>query len=553
MGQRKPSSRLAWWPPRMRTVATSTVANEASAVEGVDILLMADDDPWLAANDVAESELAAAAGVDILLSEHDPIYANASSRRSAPKKAPGVIKRLILPRQSEQERAQRPFWWRWIYTLIFMLGMILIWIPVLGYVALAAPVYNSSWTIIIPGTQVGASIDLENLGEAFTDIKTPYGGNSFSPGVNYKAIMSSVSVMSAAADMMDLSLDDFGKPKIRVMDQAATLEVIFSGDSPELAQTKSQVLYDAFHNELERLRKNEVDARSEGSFDQIDQYRQQNREAQVALATYRDTSSVVSPDQYRSLVNSASKLEESLLEARVAHDAVTSRLESMADTLGVDAYRAADVMLLRQDKMVQVQAAEYARLQALYIEQASVLGVKHPKVIHAKAKADGSRRSMINRIKRVVGHADEGLLAGYLPDSESGDAQLYKEVVTYEAEREALSREITSLEALLGEMRGRIALAGSDLDELEQLERNYQMTTTILVSATSNLDLGRSNIYATYPLTQLLVAPTLPDRPKRLLKLLALLAGIIGSGLVILSLLIIKYRDRWRRLILKSA
>jgi len=298
---------------------------------------------------------------------------------------------------------------------------------------------------------------------------------------------------------------------------------------------------------LDRLRKNEVDARSQGSFAQIDEYREQNRQAQEELAKYRDTSSVVSTDQYRSLVNSASKLEESLLEARVAHDAVTSRLESMAETLGVDAHRAADVMLLRQDKMVQVQSAEYARLQALYIEQASVLGVKHPKAIHAKAKADGARHSMIQRIKRVVGHVDDGLLAGYLPDSKSGDAQLYKEVVTYQAEQEALYREITSLEVLLGELRGRIALAGADLDELEQLERNYQMTTTILVSATSNLDLGRSNIYATYPLTQVLVEPTLPDRPKRLLKLLALLAGIVGSGLVILSLLIIKYRDRWRR------
>jgi len=132
------------------------------------------------------------------------------------------------------------------------------------------------------------------------------------------------------------------------------------------------------------------------------------------------------------------------------------------------------------------------------------------------------------------------------------DGQLYKDVVTFEAERESLIREITSSEQLLAEMRGRIAVAGYDLDRLEELERVQQMTATILVSATSNLDLGRSNIYATYPLTQVLVEPTLPDRPKRLLKLLAILGGIIGSGLIILSIIVVKYRARWRRLILKS-
>jgi len=457
-----------------------------------------------------------------------------------------------MPRRAADAGPARPFWRRWIYTLFFFFGMLLIWVPVLGYVSTADPVYNSTWTIIIPGTQVGASVDLANVGEAYTDVKTPYGGNSFSPGVNFKMIMSSVSVMSAAADIMGMSVDDYGKPKIRVTDQAATLEVIFSGVTPELAQAKAQALYDAFQAELSKLRKDEVNARQSGSDEQLEQYRMQVDAAQMALEKFRDSSTVVSADQYRSLVNTASMLEQSLLEARVNRDAISSRLKSMAETLGVDAYRAADVMLLRQDKLVQVLSGEYARLQALYIEQASVLGSKHPKVVHARAKANGSRQSMINRIRSVVGEVDEVLLSSYLPDPVGDDGQLYKDVVTFEAERESLTREITSSEQLLAEIRGRIAIGGSDLDRLEELERTHQMAATILVSATSNLDLGRSNIYATYPLTQVLVEPTLPDRPKRLLKLLALLGGIIGSGLIILSIIVVKYRSRWRRLILKS-
>jgi len=153
---------------------------------------------------------------------------------------------------------------------------------------------------------------------------------------------------------MNMSLDDYGKPKIKVTDQAATLEVMFSADSPELAQAKSTALYDAFQAELTKLRKDEVSARRAGSDDQLKEYRREADAAQAALTAFRDSSSVVSADQYRSLVDAASKLDQSLIEARVKRDAISSRLKSMAETLGVDAYRAADVMLLRQDKLVQV-------------------------------------------------------------------------------------------------------------------------------------------------------------------------------------------------------
>ena len=575
MNQVKRSFLAFGWPRRLKSVATSTVAEEAGSSLGVDILLLADDDPLVAANADRLTQGKSTAGsnqrVDVVLEpksevkakkrksrKTQPVYEAApNSRESAPstpsvKKKAGFFKRLLLPRDTSESEAHRPFWRRWFYSIFFFFGMLLIWVPVISYVTLAAPVYNSSWTILIPGTQVGASIDLQNVGEAYTDVKTPYGGNSFSPGVNFKKIMSSISVLTAAAELLDMTVEDYGMPKITVTDQAATLEVVFSSDSAVSSQEKSTALYQAFHNELSKLRKDEVNARRAGSNEQLEEYRNQADMARGELAKFRDTSTVVSVDQYRGMVNSAGLLEQSLLEARVKRDAITSRLDSMASTLGVDAYRAADVMLLRQDKLVQVLSGEYARLQAEFIELAAVLGAKHPKVVHARAKANGARQSMINRVRSVVGEVDDVLLSSYLPDPVGDDGQLYKDVVTFEAEREALGREITSSEQLLAEMRGRIAVAGTDLDRLEELERNHQMAATILVSATSNLDLGRSNIYATYPLTQVLVEPTLPDRPKKLLKILALLGGILGSGFLILSLIIVKYRDRWRRLILKN-
>lgn len=512
-------------------MATSTVARNDRPTVGVDILLEPEIGPHSAAN------------ADRIDSRHDvDVYL-----------PPGTHAHVETSAPPDKQVGHRPLWRRWFYTLFFVLGMLLVWVPVASYVVVAPPVYSSSWTILIPGTQVGASVDLANVGEAYTDVKTPYGGNSFSPGVNFKMIMSSFKVRSAAAAMVGMSVDEYGYPKIKVTDQAATLEAEFRSDSPEAAKAKSMALYEAFQKELDNLRKDEVSSRRAGSLEQLDLYQQQVDAAQQELADFRDRSTVVSADQYRAMVDSASMLEQSLLQARVDRDGVSSRLDSMADTLGVDAYRAADVMLLRQDTLVQSLSAEYARLQSLFIEQAAILGVKHPKVVHARERANLARQSMIARVRTVVGDVDEGSLTAYLPDPTGDDGQLYKDIVTFEAERESLNREITSSEQLLAELRARIAIAGTDLDRLEELEREHQMAATILVSATSNLDLGRSNIYATYPLTQVLVEPTLPDKPKRLLKLLAIVGGILGTGLIILSILVVKYRRQWRRLILKNA
>ena len=182
---------LPW--SRLKPLSTATVADQ-----GVDIFLPIDDDPALStdSNGVLDAFGVAAnpADVDIFLgavdrrrADHDVVPESRESipAEGQPEKQLGLFRRLLAPSKRSRKGSGRPFWRRWIYTIFFCVGMILIWAPVILFVTTAPPVYNSSWTIIIPGTQVGASVDLVNVGEAYTDVRTPYGGNSFSPGVNF--------------------------------------------------------------------------------------------------------------------------------------------------------------------------------------------------------------------------------------------------------------------------------------------------------------------------------------------------------------------------------
>jgi len=109
------------------------------------------------------------------------------------------------------------------------------------------------------------------------------------------------------------------------------------------------------------------------------------------------------------------------------------------------------------------------------------------------------------------------------------------------------------LDQSLPRLRSQILRYADDASKLEKLQTNHKIARTILVSATSRIDLANSDIYASYPMTQELVLPTLPKKPGRLAKLFVVLGGLAGSGLIFLALIVYWNRDRWRRLIQKSA
>jgi len=111
-----------------------------------------------------------------------------------------------------------------------------------------------------------------------------------------------------------------------------------------------------------------------------------------------------------------------------------------------------------------------------------------------------------------------------------------------QAEQEAITLEIDEYEKLIDSMETELQSVSRRTAKLEDLERKHQAATAIYVSAAAKSDLGQSDIYASYPMTQMLVTPILPQSPEKLKQVFALIGAIVGSLLIILSLVV-----AWKR------
>lgn len=452
--------------------------------------------------------------------------------------------------KSQVKEKARPRSWR--YELVALVALLVIWIPAGLLLRYAPPVYTSSWTIVIPGTTSAGSIDLDSLGEANTSVGSQYGGKSIDPKVNYKAIVLSSTVLERAADMTDMSIDDFGSPKVNLVDQTAMMEVVLKSDDATTARDKAQNLYNAFSMELDTLRMGERIIRQNDSRQQLAEYKLDVEKAQDALRKFRANSEIVSTDQYKDLLVTVGEVTEQRRNSITRLEALKARIKGLEFALGIDPGIAGHVVKLRQDLMVQSQLRAYTEAHAAMVQEESILGRKHPKVVHARSRTNRAYGVLLNRADEVLGMDSRLILNSFMPNESADDFTIYSQLVQLHGDQLALESEVELLRDKLPELKEQVVRFAEAASHLEDLERAHEIASTILVSATARLDLGKSDIYASYPMTQLLVSAELPDKPGRLQKLFVLLGAIVGTFLVLLALIVLWNRKLWLRLIQKS-
>ncbi|MGD8912526.1 MAG: exopolysaccharide biosynthesis protein, partial [Candidatus Thiodiazotropha sp.] len=109
---------------------------------------------------------------------------------------------------------------RWAaYLGVLMAALMMTWLPIGLFVALIPVSYSSKWDLILPGSGSGLAVSLESVGQASANAASPYTSHSIDPKVNYKALAENASVLQAAAAELGMSMAEFGKPRIKLVDQ----------------------------------------------------------------------------------------------------------------------------------------------------------------------------------------------------------------------------------------------------------------------------------------------------------------------------------------------
>ena len=177
------------------------------------------------------------------------------ARMPARRKKWNMLQNILLWHGNERTRKLR-------YIATFGLPIIAIWVAVGAYVLARTGIDTSEMTLILPGSSSSSSVSLENIGQTSTSSGSVFNSSSMSPKVIYKSIAESARVRGLAAQKLSLPEGMVEKPRIQLIDETALMIFQMSAPTAIGAQQRSDALLSAMQDQLNTLRRNELDSRS---------------------------------------------------------------------------------------------------------------------------------------------------------------------------------------------------------------------------------------------------------------------------------------------------
>lgn len=423
------------------------------------------------------------------------------------------------------------------YAGLFLLGAACIWAPILGYLQSAPLRYTSSMSLILPGSGASASINLNEIGQASSYANSAFASSSISPTETYKRLIAADRTRRAAADTLGQSLSAYGAPRITLVDQTGLIHLTMTGPSPEDAQARSRALLQAFFAELDRLRTDEQQNREGSGLEAIQDYRASVQATRDAISGLQRETGLFSADQYQEQVAAADLLHAQLDTLSAALEKRNGAVQMLSDTLGLNPDQAAAALKLFADSeylaMVQqmsASAAQLARLSARY-------GPRHPQVTRAASALQTERQQALGRARTLTGLPTQVLSRIDLaPDGARAD--LLAELVRQDTERAGLQAQQQDMRQRLRRDTARLERMAPLAAKLEDMQRDFAVAEAIFASAIARSQSSKSDIYASYPLVQVLEDPTLPDRPSSPNRKMAIAAGGAATLFLIIGLVL---------------
>jgi uncharacterized protein involved in exopolysaccharide biosynthesis len=417
------------------------------------------------------------------------------------------------------------------YLWIFALGSAAIWAPITGYLKSAPLRYSSQMSLILPGSGASASVNLADIGQASSYSNSAFASNSISPTETYKRLLAADRVIRDAAGRLGVDPRGFGEPRVRLVDQTAFIHVEMVGPSPEEAQARNGALMDAFFTEIDRLRGDELDSRQNGGLAAMEEYQNSVAATRSDIAGLQAESGLHSAEQYRRQVQELDDLKaeiETLSTEHKSKEAAVRRLELQLDT---GPSEASIILRLNGDSTYLALLDAIAEASAELADVRSRYGRQHPEVVKAAATLDAASRKAEARAVELTG---QGLRLERAIDG--GRATLLTELVRQDAERAGIAAELSELQALRRTESARLDALAPLAARLEDLQRDFSVAEAVFASAIARTQSSKTDIYASYPLVQVLEDPTLPDRPSSPNRKLALAAGVAACMLLFFSL-----------------
>ncbi len=421
------------------------------------------------------------------------------------------------------------------YVAITLLGATVIWAPIVGYLKTAPLRYSSQISLILPGSGANASVNLNNIGQASSSASSAFSNQSVSPTETYKRLIGADRILAAAAQTLGISKNDFGSPRIQLVDQTSLIHLEITGESPIDAQSKGDALLASFFTELDSLRADEQYMRADSGSNALDEYRNSVATTRAEISSLQDKTGLISVDQYRNFVADKDKMGAKARDLAGTYQNKLEAVRSLEATLGLSADLAAKTLKLYADSEYTAIVAQMSNDATRLAETRAEYGEQHPSVVQARAAYETSRSAAATQAALATG-LDAATIAQLDLAPAGARAELLAELVRMNAELSGLKIEYATLNQQLLAETDRLYKLAADVAKLEDLQRDFSVAEAVFASAIARTQTTKADVYASYPLVQVLENPTLPKDPSSPRRKLAIAAGAAATMMLLMGL-----------------
>ena len=411
--------------------------------------------------------------------------------------------------------------------------------------------YKSSYSLVIPTAGSSSKVSLDEVGQVSQSSTSAFGNQSYSPLANYKQILLSQSVRKSVADRIGIDRSQIVSPKVKILQQTSILDIQVSSQTAELAKESAWAIYEEFQLELTRLRVDEA-ARHETSVGNLlSQYRKRLNDTRNAIVDFQQRSLLITTSQLEKNVNIQTKLKDDLTFAKSERESLSTFVRRLSNHLGVSPELAGHALSLQSDAEFGAYLSELTTATALLSQFISQWGDNHPKVISEKQRYNHLLNLLHQRSEDIVGTHSARILHTMNLNTAQELTELFSSLLDAGAKLKGLDAKIEQLVLAQTRINDELRVLSREYAELERLEREHQRAEAIYNAAAAKFEQGKTDIFSSYPLVQLLSHPTLPEAPSSPRSLYAVVIGLSGLFFIYSGVLILWQRERLLRVLLK--
>jgi polysaccharide biosynthesis transport protein len=432
---------------------------------------------------------------------------------------------------------------RLIYIPLLLVNSLIIGAASLGWF-LVPRIYDSSFSIVIPdsagvvNTSLGNVNSIQETQPAFSQQAETQTRILLSEGVS-KLLLEKAAPKEGSPAEQERALNQLqkamGSIKVKPVTNSNILTVTVSDRSPEGAQKLSTTLLQAYQIKLNQLRAADLQERAALYDEPVQKAARALEQAEMNLARFKMKSGLVSADeQVKSSIGSMATLINAQATAIASQKQAEARTQALNARLGMTPANAINSLRLSSYSPYLKARADLDEVERNLTNARAYFTEDSPRVSSLLNRRQKLRDLVESRVQEVAGKNADGTV-------DSTRMGLIGQMITAEAESEAMRQGAVNLEERLSSMERSVRGMGPNQVELARYQRRFMVAEVAFQALTAQVQRTRLDMFSRYPNVQVLEAPSLSVSPSSP-KLLFFLVGTVLSSILASAALLVRAR-----------